>query len=110
MEKQYDVCLSFAGEQRNYVKKVYDELVKNHIRVFYDQDKDIETYLWGKNLYEAFKEIYKTKALYCIMFVSKEYAQKHGHGMKNVALFLGLIRRVKSIYCPYVLIVLKFLD
>lgn len=76
MEKQYDVCLSFAGEQRNYVKKVYDELVKNHIRVFYDQDKDIETYLWGKNLYEAFKEIYKTKASYCIMFVSKEYAQK----------------------------------
>ncbi len=76
MEKQYDVCLSFAGEQRDYVKKVYDELIKNNIRVFYDQDKDIETYLWGKNLYEALKEIYKTKALYCIMFVSKEYAQK----------------------------------
>ena len=76
MEKQYDVCLSYAGEQRNYVKKVYDELIKKNIRVFYDQDKDIETYLWGKNLYEAFKEIYKTKAQYCIMFVSKEYAQK----------------------------------
>lgn len=76
MEKQFDVCLSFAGEQRSYVKQVYDELVKNQIRVFYDQDKDIEVHLWGKNLYEAFKEIYKTKASFCVMFVSKEYAAK----------------------------------
>lgn len=82
---EYDVCLSFAGEQRNYVKRVYEELCKNHIRVFYDADEDIETLLWGNNLIDVFKNIYKNKSKYCVMFLSKEYAEKAwtNHERKN---------------------------
>lgn len=76
MQYEYDVCLSFAGEQRDYVEQVYQELIKNNIRVFYDRDEDIEAILWGSNLIEVFKNIYRNKAKYCIMFLSREYAEK----------------------------------
>lgn len=72
----YDVCLSFAGEQREYVQQVYDELINNNVRVFYDQGKDIETMLWGRNLIEVFTDIYKKNARFCVMFLSKDYARK----------------------------------
>jgi len=34
---RYDVSLSFAGEDRNYVRKVASKLTKAGIRVFYDE-------------------------------------------------------------------------
>jgi hypothetical protein len=46
----YDIALSFAGEDRPYVQQVADELTRQGVRVFYDefeQDK-----LWGTNLYQ----------------------------------------------------------
>lgn len=76
MQYKFDVCFSFAGEQRDYVEQVYQELKKNNIRVFYDRDEDIETLLWGTNLIEVFKNVYRDKSKYCIMFLSKEYAEK----------------------------------
>ena len=33
---RYDVCLSFAGEDRDYVDKVAEELRAAGVRVFYD--------------------------------------------------------------------------
>lgn len=75
MENQkYDVCFSFADEQREYVESVYNALIDLNIYVFYD--KAFEVNLWGKNLLETFSEIYLSKAKYCIMFISKEYADK----------------------------------
>src|SRR5262245_39904870 len=47
--RQYDVCLSFAGEDRDYVKRVAEELHRRQVRVFYDQFEI--SHLWGKNLY-----------------------------------------------------------
>lgn len=72
----YDVCLSFASEQRDYVQQVYNELINNNVRVFYDQGNDIETMLWGRNLIEVFTDIYKKNARFCVMFLSKDYAHK----------------------------------
>ncbi len=34
---QYDVCLSFAGDDRRYVKAVAKELISKGVRVFYDE-------------------------------------------------------------------------
>ena len=72
--KEFDVCFSFAGEQREYVEKTYEACRKLGIKVFYD--KAVETQIWGKNLIEVFFDIYKEKANYCVMFISKEYATK----------------------------------
>ena len=69
---QYDVGLSFAGEQREYVEHVASELQSKGVRVFYD-DYEAAT-LWGKDLYSHLDEIYRN--LCCILFVSKEFFQK----------------------------------
>lgn len=75
-EKDYDyeVGLSFAGEQREYVEEVANALLSRGIRTFYDANEDVN--LWGKDLYEHFSEVYQHKCRYCVMFVSKEYASK----------------------------------
>lgn len=76
MEYQYDVCFSFASEQLFYVEKVYEHLSKNNIKVFFDRSSDIEMELWGTNLLEQFYSVYKKQSRFCIMFISKEYAEK----------------------------------
>jgi hypothetical protein len=71
---EYDVCLSFAGEQREYVRQVAQILQERGIRVFFDEYEEAD--LWGKDLYEHLAGIYGRKARYCILFASKEYAEK----------------------------------
>jgi hypothetical protein len=71
---QYDVSLSFAGEDRVYVKKVADTLRDRGLKVFYDEYEKAE--LWGKDLYAHLDDIYQNAARYCVIFVSKPYAKK----------------------------------
>jgi hypothetical protein len=73
-EFEYDVCLSFAGEQRSYVREVADALKANGLRVFYDEHE--MAVLWGKDLYVHLSDVYKNHARYCILFASKEYRDK----------------------------------
>ena len=74
MENYYDVALSFAGEDRTYVETVADILKALKINVFYDNYEQDE--LWGKNLYLYLYDVYKNKAKYCVMFISKHYVKK----------------------------------
>ena len=48
--RQWDVVLSFAGAQRDYVGQVAGALKARGVRCFYDADEQIE--LWGKYLAE----------------------------------------------------------
>jgi hypothetical protein len=70
----YDVCLSFAGEQRGYVDEVAMLLRDSGLRVFYDEYETAE--LWGRDLYTHLDEIYNHKSRYCILFASADYARK----------------------------------
>jgi len=70
----YDIAFSFAGEDREYVGTVADSLKANGIKVFYDEHEKTE--LWGKDLYEHLDVVYREKARYCIIFISKHYANK----------------------------------
>jgi chromosome segregation ATPase len=72
----YDVCLSFAGEQRDYVERIAVALKAAGLRVFYDQDKDIAPKLWGRNLGEYLDYIYRQGSRFCLMFISRDYAEK----------------------------------
>jgi len=70
----YDVALSFAGEDRTYVEQVAKELVRAGVKVFYDefeQDK-----LWGTNLYDHLSDVYQKRARFTVMFISRWYAEK----------------------------------
>ena len=72
----YDVCLSFAGEQRDYVELIATELKKAGLEVFYDQDEDIAPKLWGRDLGEYLDYIYRQGSRFCLMFISADYAEK----------------------------------
>ena len=72
--KAYEVVLSFAGEDRKYVEKVAEILRASDVSLFYDDYE--EATLWGKDLNEHLHKVYSGSALYCVMFISKEYAEK----------------------------------
>lgn len=71
---EYDVCLSFAGEDRAYVSRVASDLRRRGLRTFYDEYERVA--LWGKELYEHLDDVYRNAARYCVLFISKHYAKK----------------------------------
>jgi hypothetical protein len=78
---EYDVCPSFAGEDRRYVERVADRLRKNGTRVFYDKYEVVE--LWGKDLYCHLADIYQNAARYCVMFVSRQRLDRKSLPLRN---------------------------
>ncbi len=73
-ETKFDIALSFAGEDREYVDQVATILHSKGISVFYDLFEEVN--LWGKNLYDYLSDIYQNQALYTIMFISNSYKTK----------------------------------
>lgn len=71
---EFDVALSFAGEDRKYVESVANELRSRRVKVFYDKYERVG--MWGKDLYSHLDDVYRNKARYCIIFISKYYAKK----------------------------------
>ena len=72
--QKYDVALSFAGEDREHAKALKDLLTAGGYEPFYDEDELAN--LWGKNLYDYLSSVYKDRAHYCVMFLSKYYERK----------------------------------
>ncbi len=68
---EYDIVLSFAGEDREYVDLIANELKVKGVRVFYDKFETAK--LWGKDLYQYLAYIYKVDARYCVSFISNFY-------------------------------------
>lgn len=71
---KYDVCISFAGEDRELADKIAEYLVGCYINTFYDKYEQDE--LLAINLPNRLKEIYLKEARFCILIVSKHYEQK----------------------------------
>lgn len=71
---KYDIALSFAGEQRKQVEEIAQCLRTASVEVFYDNFSKAQ--LWGKDLYQHLSDVYQKKARFCIIFISKEYAEK----------------------------------
>jgi TIR domain/WD domain, G-beta repeat len=71
---KWDVALSFADAQREYVEQVARELKALGMRCFYDADEQID--LWGKYLAEELPAIYGEQAATVVVFISVEYAAR----------------------------------
>lgn len=71
---KYQVALSFAGEQRDYVDMVARHLQKRSVAVFYDGFEQVR--LWGRNATETFHEAFANKAACVVMFISADYVSK----------------------------------
>ena len=74
MSHDYDVAVTFAGEDRAFVEAVVDQVKASGFSVFYDEDAKSE--MWGVDLPEFFADIYERRARYAMMFVSVHYAAK----------------------------------
>jgi hypothetical protein len=74
MDVEYDVALSFAGEDRGYVEQVAECLKKQGVHPFYDLCE--EASLWGRDLYVHLDDVYRKQARFCVMFISQHYKDK----------------------------------
>jgi hypothetical protein len=70
----FDVAISFAGTERPLVERLAEFLRAAGHAVFYDNFYPEQ--LWGKNLPVFFDEIFRKRARFCVMFVSKEYRDR----------------------------------
>ena len=81
---QYEVALSFAGQQRSYVEEVVIALQTRGIKVFYDESERIR--LWGSTLIEELPDVYANRANYTVMFISKEYIENVWPNVERLAI------------------------
>jgi hypothetical protein len=72
--EDFDVALSFAGEDRDYAEALADALRQYGVKVFYDKYE--QAILWGKDLYTYLSDLYQNRARYCVMLLSQHYAAK----------------------------------
>jgi hypothetical protein len=70
----YEVALSYASEDGEYVSQVASILNEKGVKVFYDKYEQV--HLWGKNLLDHLGEVYRDRADYTVMFISKYYKGK----------------------------------
>ena len=71
--RQWDVALSFAGAQRDYVGQVAAALKARGVRCFYDADEQVR--LWGTHLAEELPKIYARESAAVVVFISADYAE-----------------------------------
>lgn len=71
---EYDVAISFAGEDREIAEELANRLHREGVRVFYDDFYKHD--LWGKELPEYFQEVYGPKTKFAILLVSQHYSIK----------------------------------
>ena len=71
---EYDIALSFSGEDRQLAEELATKLKNEGVKVFYDRDEKAN--LLGKNLVDYLYDIYCNKSRYCVLLSSRSYAQK----------------------------------
>lgn len=81
---KYEVALSFAGEQRDYVRKVAEVLKDNNVDCYFDEFDEIE--LWGKYMPDRFQEVMGDKSKYAVIFISEEYKNKFYTNLERMTL------------------------
>jgi hypothetical protein len=73
-QQQYDVALSFAGEDREVARKIANIARSNGLLVYFDEHHLWES--WGKDLSEYLGSIYGGGARYCLILISSDYCRK----------------------------------
>ena len=71
---EYDVALSFAGENRELAKHIANQLQELDVPVFYDEA--FEANFLGKAWTKKFKEIFANESRYVVVLLDKHHADK----------------------------------
>lgn len=73
-DKPYDLAVSFAGEQRDYVANTVAACKARGLKVFYDKDKNNDW--WGGNFIREQRSVYSSQTRFFVPFISTEYLAK----------------------------------
>lgn len=73
-EYEYDVAVSFAGEDREIISKLVTALEDHGVEVFYDFNETAR--LWGKDLEIELAQIYAQEARFMVICLSPHYPLK----------------------------------
>ena len=71
---EYDVALSFSGEDRAEADELASLIKAEGVRVFYDNYEKAE--LWGADLYQHLASVYQDRSRFCVVILSAAYARK----------------------------------
>jgi hypothetical protein len=71
---EYDVVISFAGEDRTTAEEFSTLLRAKKVRVFMDEYQAVE--FGGSDFVNHIAELYRTKGRYCVMLISVHYPLK----------------------------------
>mgnify|MGYP000928406753 CR=1 FL=1 len=74
-DKEFDVALTFAGEDRPFVEKLKECLKRLDYSVFYDFDQQHN--ILGQDVEDYLSPIYSKKCRYVVVVVGEEYGNKH---------------------------------
>lgn len=74
LPSNFDVAISFAGTERAVAEQLANILQAAGVVVFYDNFYPEQ--LWGKNLTAFLDDIYRKRAKFCVVFISKEYRER----------------------------------
>ena len=69
---QYDVALSYAGEDREWAQALAKLIQSARYSVFYDEFEEF----WGDDLSAKLHDIYGKQSRFCIIFISEHYLRK----------------------------------
>ncbi|MFA8434269.1 MAG: toll/interleukin-1 receptor domain-containing protein [Marinifilaceae bacterium] len=95
---KYDLAISFAGEDREIAERIAKRLTELNHKVFYDKYE--QATLWGKDLFTHLNEIYSNSAKYCLMIISKDYAEKQWTSHERKAAQARAFRQNKEYILP----------
>lgn len=73
--REYDVCVSFAGADREVARRIAGRLSNVHERrVFYDEFEAMD--LWGEDLFSYLHGVYSEKSRFCVILFSHAYLER----------------------------------
>jgi len=71
---EFDIVVSYAGEDRSYVEEFVDAAGLLNISVWFDRQQRAS--LWGLDLVDEFSRVFSTQGKFVVMFISEHYAAK----------------------------------
>src|SRR5215207_5634203 len=95
---EYDVALSFAGVDRAVAEQLAKLLLAKNIRVLYDEFQTAEP--GDSDFVTHIAEIYRTKARYCVIFISQHYPLQQWTEVERTAVREHALRAVEEGILP----------
>jgi hypothetical protein len=95
---RYEVALSFAGDQRDFVREVANILRDTGVSVFFDEFHQAD--LWGRDLASLLGEVYGDRSRYIVIFCSRAYLDKPWTEHERQHALSGRIKRMDSSVLP----------